>query len=69
MVPTPEDRSALSQDIGNPEGAADLDQLAPGDQDLFPLGGGIERQHQRGCGVVHREAVLAPLRVASREAQ
>jgi hypothetical protein len=39
-------------DVGHPEGAADLDQLAPRDDDLLALGEGVEEQKDRRGVVV-----------------
>ena len=47
-----------AHDVGDPELAADLDQLAARDQHLLALGQGGEREHERGRAVVHDERGL-----------
>ena len=46
-----QDGAAAHHDVGDPELAADLDELAAGDDDLLAVGQGFERQ-QNGCRVV-----------------
>ena len=46
-------RSCSFHDIWQPEGTTDLDQLAPGDDDLALLGVGFEDEKKRGRIVVH----------------
>jgi hypothetical protein len=48
----PEDGLALAHHVGDPEAAADLDQLAAGDDHLLSLGEGVQRQEDRGGVVV-----------------
>jgi serine/threonine protein kinase len=45
-------RAALAEHVGQPEGAADLDQLAARHHHLAALGQGVERQQHRGGVVV-----------------
>ena len=52
--------AAPHQDVGNAERAADLDQLAAGDEDIPAGGERAQRQQQRARGVVHRQRVLGP---------
>ena len=47
-----------THDVGDPELAADLDQLATGDEHLLALRERSERPHERGRAVVHDEGVL-----------
>ncbi len=52
-----EARAAPRENVGDAEGTADLDQLAPADDDLLPGGHGVERQHQGPGRVVHHQRV------------
>ena len=50
-----ESGAALAQDVGHPEGIADLDHLSPGNEDLAPLGQGVENEeHGRRVVVDHQ---------------
>ena len=54
--------SRLGHDLGHPEAAADLDQLAPGHDDPAAPGQRREHQQHRGGTVVHHEGGLGPAR-------
>src|SRR4030065_616834 len=69
--PLAQDGAAPQHDVGDPELAADLDQLAPRDDDLPAVGERLQRQEDGGGvgvgdeGVVRaREAAQEPVHVA-----
>src|SRR5262245_47856657 len=52
--------AATAHDVGNAELAADLDELAAGNDDLFAVGERLEGQQYGRRVVVHDERVLRP---------
>jgi hypothetical protein len=56
----PQNGAALRHDLRQAKGAADLDQLAPGDDDLLAPGQGPQGQEYRGGVVVKHQGGLAP---------
>jgi hypothetical protein len=51
-------RATLPHDVRNSEAPADLDQLAPRDDCVAPIGDGIQRQDERRRAVVDDERVV-----------
>ena len=60
-----QDGPALFHDVGNPEPSADLDELAPGHDDLFPPGEFIEDEKDADAALLlTMRASSAPVRLA-----